>query len=280
MHWWATECAVWCASCNSGSSGDSSWAYAQGDAAWVLYLLSEGASACVLFEAFDGQYYGYSASTGQNTPPTWSFWGLMALNNTNASPRTYSPRPQFYTLAQIAKFVRPGAQRISMGNTPSGLTALAFYNPTNEQFTITGVNSNSSATTLSCALTSLPAVPSLNLYYTTSTTNLAQGATVAVNNNIFSATIPASSVFTLAYSNSSNVTVAGPFSLTPSLQANGNFALSLTGSSGFSYQIQASTNLSNWTVVTNIVNSNGTVGFTDTNTPAFSSRYYRAVLTN
>ena len=109
--WWATECAVWCSNCNNGISGDNSWAYAEGNAAWVLYLLSEGASACMIFEAFDGQYYGYNAQTGQNTPATWSFWGLMAVDSTNASPRTYTPRKQFYTYAQIAKYVRPGAQR-------------------------------------------------------------------------------------------------------------------------------------------------------------------------
>ncbi|HXB59122.1 MAG TPA: LamG-like jellyroll fold domain-containing protein [Candidatus Acidoferrales bacterium] len=271
--WWATECGVWCSSCNDGVSGDGSWAYAQGTASWLLYLLGEGASACIVFEAYDSQYYGYNAQTGQNTPATWSFWGLMAVDNINATPRTYTPRKQFYTFAQIAKFVRPGAQRINVSASPSGVTMLAFYNTNNGQFTVTGVNSNTTTTSLSCVLTSLPAIPSLDLYYTTSATNLAQGAPVGVTNGIFSVAIPANSVFTLTHSNAASIF------LTPLMQ-NGNFGLTLSGPAGFTYQLQASTNLANWVVLTNVVNSNGTIGFTDTNMPAFSARFYRAMLSN
>ena len=200
-HFLMTEYGVWCSSCQSGVSGDNSWAYALSTASYLLNLLAEGASAGIVFEGYDSQYDGYNATTGESEPLSWSYWGLLAVDNINASPRTYTPRKGFYTLAQIAKFVRPGAQRINVGGASTPLTLLAFYNTNNGQFTLTGVNSTSSASSLSCALTSLPAIPSVDLYYTSSATNLCYGAHVAVNNGAFSVVVPANCVFTLTYSN-------------------------------------------------------------------------------
>jgi hypothetical protein len=54
------------------------------------------------------------------------------------------------------------------------------------------------ATTLAGTLTAVPAVPKLELYYTSSSTNLYHGATIQITNNVFSASIPADCVFTLA----------------------------------------------------------------------------------
>src|SRR5208337_5697265 len=44
-HFWMTEFGVWCSACQSGTSGDNSWAYALGTASYLLTLLGEGASA-------------------------------------------------------------------------------------------------------------------------------------------------------------------------------------------------------------------------------------------
>ena len=273
LRFWMTEFNVWCASCNNGTGPDTSWTYARGVASYLQTLLGEGASAGLAFEAFDSQYYGYNSSTGQSTTPTWSFWGLIGVDDTNAVSRTYTPRKGFYTYAQISKFVRPGAQRISIGNGPSGVTMLAFYNTNNAQLTITGVNTNPTASSFSCGLSSLPAIPAVDLYYTTSTTNLAHGARVGVTNSVFSVTVPADSVFTLTYVN------ATPYFLTP-IVVNGNVTLFLLGAAGSTYQIQSSPDLTNWTSLTNIINPSGMVQFTDTNTASFSVRFYRALLMN
>jgi O-glycosyl hydrolase len=273
LRFWMTEFNVWCPTCNNGTGPDTSWTYARGIPIYLLTLLGEGASAGLVFEAFDSQYYGYNSSTGQSTALTWSFWGLMGVDNTNAVSRTYTPRKGFYTYAQISKFVRPGAQRISVGAAPSGVTMLAFYNTNNAQFTLTGVNTNSTASSLSFGLSSLPAIPAVDLYYTTSASNFIHGAHVGVTNNLFSVTLPADSVFTVTYSN------AMPYFLAPSL-VNGNINLLLAGTAGFTYQIQASPDLANWTPLTNIVNTNGTIQFIDTNTANFSGRFYRAALIN
>ena len=204
-----------------------------GTASYLLTLLAEGASAGLVYEAWDGEWINYNASTGQDTPATWDFWGLFAVDDINAVNKTYTPRKQFYTVSQITKYVAPGAIRIDVSGASTPLTLLAFYNTNNGQFTLTGVNTTSSASSLSCALTSLPAIPSLDLYYTSSTTNLCYGGSVAVNNGAFSVVVPADCVFTLTYSNTvaplviSQARHRGTF-LTP-FEQNGNISLTLVG---------------------------------------------------
>jgi hypothetical protein len=74
---------------------------------------------------------------------------------------------------------------------------------------------------------------------------------------------------------------AAPYFLAPAAQS-GSVNLSLISAPGFTYQIQANTNLmlTNWTALTNIVSTNGTIQFSDTNASNFLRRYYRAVYTN
>jgi O-glycosyl hydrolase len=188
--YWMTEFNVWCDSCEAGTGGDNSWAYAVGAARYLLYHLAYGASAGLVWEAYDSQYNYYS-------PGQWSYWGLFGVDDTNAVPKTYSPRKTFYTLAQISKFVRPGAQQIAVNGADWPFTLLAFYQPNSGQLTLTGINTNTSTATLSAFLTNLPPVASLDLYYTDSTTNLCYGATFPVTNGVLTATLPADCVFTL-----------------------------------------------------------------------------------
>ena len=272
MPFWMTEYNVWCPSCQAAEGGDDTWQYAQGAAAYLLTLLGQGASAGIVYEAYDSQYYGYDPDTGENEPPVWYDWGLFGVDDPNAVPLTYTPREIFYTLSQISRYVRPGAQMIDVSGVPSAMTLLAFYNPNNGQFTLTGVNSNSADSSLSCQLASLPAMAGLNLIYTTSNANLANGGYVPMNNNTFSVVVPANSVFTLTYG-------GAPLFLPPTVQ-NGAILLTLSAAIGSTCQINASTDLVHWTALTTIQSTNGTIQFTDPNASAFSHRYYRALLTN
>ena len=105
-HFWMTEFSVWCQSCLNGTGGNDSWTNAQGIASFLLNLLAEGASAGLVYEAWDGEWNGYNASTGQDAAGTWDFWGLFAVDDINAVNKTYTPRKQFYTVSQITKYVR------------------------------------------------------------------------------------------------------------------------------------------------------------------------------
>ena len=251
-HFWMTEFNVWCTSCNNGVAGNGSWTNAQAIASDLLNHLTNGASAGMIYEAYDSLIPGYNAATGMSTASTWSYWGLFAVDDIHATNKTYTARKQFYTLAQITKFVRPGAQRINVSGSTSSLTVLAFYQAATGQLTLTGVNTNSSATILSGTLSSLPVVSSLELYYTDSNTNLCDNGAVAVTNRSFAATVPANCVFTLVGS------VVPPYLLAP-LALNNNFSFTLMGQTGQVYSIEVSTNLLNWTAVTNLTLTNGII---------------------
>ena len=58
-----------------------------------------------------------TANTTTIAPGQWSYWGLFAVDDINAVPKTYTPRKTFYTLAQISKYVRPGAQQIDVSGS-------------------------------------------------------------------------------------------------------------------------------------------------------------------
>jgi hypothetical protein len=54
------------------------------------------------------------------------------------------------------------------------------------------------------------------------------------------------------------------------------FQLNLTGGVGFTYAIEVSTNLANWTQMTTLTNSSRTTPFTDADANHLSQRFYRA----
>jgi hypothetical protein len=59
--------------------------------------------------------------------------------------------------------------------------------------------------------------------------------------------------------------------------SNGWPVFQLTGQAGYTYDVQASTNLSNWTTIAVLVNTNGVVPFSDPAATNYNQRFYRAV---
>jgi O-glycosyl hydrolase len=190
--YWMTEFNVWCASCQAGVTGTNSWDYACGAARYLIWDLYYGASAGMVWDGYDSIY-----RNNNNDGLHWTFWGLFAINNTNAVPKTYTPRKIFYTLSQITQFVRPGAQQIDESGSFGPFLLVPFYQPDSGQLTLTGINADTKADVLSVVLANLPPVASLDLYYTDSTTNLCHSATFPVTNGFLAATVPANCVFTL-----------------------------------------------------------------------------------
>ena len=120
---WVTEFNVWCGPCDSGVLGTYDWTYCEGTAEYLMQHLLNNASAGIVWEGYDSQYNYYS-------PLEWSFWGLFGVDDTNAVDKTYTARKNFYTLAQVSKFVRPGAQRIGVSGSVASLSPLlAFKHP-------------------------------------------------------------------------------------------------------------------------------------------------------
>jgi hypothetical protein len=150
--------------------------------------LANGASAGLVWEGYDSWYPHHL---------DWSFWGLLAVDDKNAFPKTYTPRKSFYTMAQITKFVRPGARRIGLNGSLGSLELLAFYHYELGQLTLTGINTAGSGGLLAGTLQSLPGINSLDLYYTDSATNLAHSAIIPVTNGAFQVAVPGDCIFTL-----------------------------------------------------------------------------------
>ena len=165
--------------------------------------------------------------------------------------------------------MRPGAQRINVTGTTSPFSPLLAFKHTGlGQVTIVGINTSGSAATLNGTLASLPAVPHLDLYYTSATTNLAAGGSVPVNaNGTFSATIPADCVFTLV---SAGVPVATNMVLGVLEDTATNLTL-LGGGGTVSYAIL--TNPTNGTLGTLNTNT-GVVAYTP-NTNYVGADYFR-----
>lgn len=198
---WMTEFNDQCSTCNDGvyNTNNYSWSYCSGTAQYLLYHLANGASAGLAWEGCDSYFEllpltwlssGHQASG-------WDFYGLFGVDNTNAVPKTYTPRKNFYTMAQISAFVPPGSQRIGVsGSQSSSFMMLAFYHAASGRVTLTGFNTGSQ-TSIPITLQSLPAVASFALYYTDPNNNLNQNATFPVSGSNFTATIPANCIFTL-----------------------------------------------------------------------------------
>jgi hypothetical protein len=157
------------------------------------------------------------------------------------------------------------------GSVSSLSPLLAFNHPTLGLVTIVGINTSGSAATLSGALASLPAVPYLDLYYTSATTNLAYAGTVAVTNGMFSATIPADCVFTLASFSSVTAVIAYPGGVP------GSVVISWP-SSAMGWRVQQSTDLSSptWTDLTAVPVVDGT-NFSVTIGPLPGNSFFRLV---
>ena len=266
---WMTEYNVWCDSCENGTSGTNSWSYARGTAEYLLSHLTNGASGSQVWEAYDTKYAHGPAYNGVSGTNKWSYWGLLGVDDPNAAVKTYTPRKQFYTYAQISKWVRPGAQRINVTGSASPFSPLLAFKHTGlGQITIVGINTSGSAATLSGTLASLPAVSRLDLYYTSATANLAAGSSSAVNaDGVFNATIPADCVFTLV----SAVVPVATNMVVRVLEDTGTNLTLLGGGGAVSYAIL--TKPTNGTLGT--LNANTGVAAYTPNTNYFGADYFR-----
>jgi O-glycosyl hydrolase len=185
---WMTEFNVWCDVCEYGNQRTNGWPYFLGTASYLLNYLDYGASAGLVWEAYDSFYPHHNA---------WSFWGLFAVDDTNAVPKTYTAQKNFYTLAQITKFIRPGARMIGTTGETGELNVRSFYHDALGELTFVGINADGDPTTLEGKLESIPSIASLDLYYTSSSTDLCFSASVAVTNGTFAVAVPGDCIFTL-----------------------------------------------------------------------------------
>jgi O-glycosyl hydrolase len=237
---WMTEFNVWCGVCELGDQRTNSWEYFLGTASYLMNYLDYGASAGLVWEAYDSFYPHHN---------NWSFWGLFAIDDTNADSKTYTAQKNFYTLAQITRFVRPGARMIETSSDANDLNLRSFYHDGLGQLTLVGINTESETTDLSASLQSLPPIASLDLYYTSSNVDLCHSVTVAPTNGNFTVTVPANCIFTLT----------GFSGIVPTLHAQlTTNAITISWPViATNYVLEASANLDGaWSTVTNVPQQN------------------------
>jgi O-glycosyl hydrolase len=240
---WMTEFNVWCDLCEYGNQRTNGWEYFLGTASYLLNYLDCGASAGLVWEAYDSFYPHHNA---------WSFWGLFGVDDTNAIPLTYTPQKNFYTLSQISKFVRPGARMIGTSDDGADLNLRSFYHDRLGQLTLVGINTESETKEVEISLQSLPPIANLELHYTSASTDLCHTATLAVTNGNFTVAVPGDCIFTLT----------GFSQLLPVLRAHvvgGAITISWS-SAATNYVLEASGGIdgtSTWSSVTNIPQQSG-----------------------
>jgi O-glycosyl hydrolase len=240
---WMTEFNVWCYACENGNQRTNGWEYFLGTASYLLNYLDYSASAGLVWEACDSFYPHHNA---------WSFWGVFAVDDTNAVPLTYTPQKNFYTLAQITKFIRPGARMIGTSDESGDVNLRTFYHEGLGQLTLVGVNTDSEMKEVEVSLQSLPPIANLDLYYTSASTDLSHNAVVGVTNGSFTVAVPADCIFTLT----------GFSPLPPVLRAqlvSGGITVSWP-STATNYVLEKSAGIdgaSNWSAVTNTPQPNG-----------------------
>lgn len=114
-----------------------------------------------------------------------------------------------WVMAQFAKFIRPGFDRVDATENPATGVSVSAY--VHDQFVvIVAINQNATDVTQTFALANATA-PSFTPWVTSATASLAAQAPVAVTNGTFSATLPAESVTTFV----SNLVYPAPTIVTP-----------------------------------------------------------------
>jgi hypothetical protein len=197
--------------------------WTQADASFqnLMTIVGAGENGAVIWDGVDNFYEYY----GQ-----WSAHGLISYDWTASNPTAqsdYGTTPRLYANAQVFQFVAPGS--VVLGSSSNGnVIEEAFRNP-DGQITIAGENTGASSVTITGTLTGGLNVSTFNLFFTNSSVEEQQQASVAVTNGTFTITVPADTIFTLAQPAAPTVTAVTPISgLT-----NGGQSVTITGS-GFS----------------------------------------------
>jgi O-glycosyl hydrolase len=184
---WMTECNAWRDGLDDGKIGVYDYNYAAECVNYLIDLLKNGASACLLWEGYDSYYEHHK-------PSLFSYWGILGYDPLT---KTYSPRKHFYAVSQISKYLNPGSWQIKVSDTPNELPLIAFYNPESHRITLVGINKKGTEVSLKGTLSNLPGIESLEMIYTTSIGNFLRNNNIKVSDESFQTTVHSNCIFTI-----------------------------------------------------------------------------------
>jgi glucuronoarabinoxylan endo-1,4-beta-xylanase len=203
----------------------------------------------------------------------WHFWWLIPIDGLNHNEGLTdingNPAKRMYVLGNYSRFVRPGFVRVGVSNNaPTFISAFKDTNTGN--FAIVAINPLPANYTQTFNLSGF-GTTAVAPWVTAKTFSLANLASVAVNNSVFSYSLPASSVVTFVGQETLNV---------PTLtihEAGGEPVLTIGGPALGNYTILSSTDLTNWTSLLTTNPPITPTNWTDTS-PVAATRYYRLLL--
>jgi O-glycosyl hydrolase len=168
----------------------------------LLGQLDDNGRAYIFWDGFDCVYQHARRNGYGSIPPNdWVFWfgpeEGQPLIEYAASTNNWVPRKQFYQFSQVMKFVSPGAVRIGISGLDSSLVGIAFYDEASKTLSLVGINKSHVPVNLNGTLTSLPAINSLEMYYTNSSENVHRAADIMAKNEVFKTSVPADCIFTI-----------------------------------------------------------------------------------
>jgi len=191
---WLSEFNAWVGRCF-----ETEWQQGLDIVANVITALRDGFTAAMVWNDFDGPHL--------HQDDEWQTFGLFAAvhpvvgcglighpSDAVLDSIDYQPKPTYRAFWHVARFVRPGAERIALGSTDQ--TAVAFRN-TNGSIVIVGMNPGQ-ATTVVLALDLSDQPPSSVVpVISTSEIDRATRDSVAVRDGVVVVDVPARSVYTL-----------------------------------------------------------------------------------
>lgn len=258
-----------------------SFTNAQGRHIWMTENIPQTSGNTDIQNALQLATDVHNAMTISNASAYFTYW--MSYLMSSMTSTTWTPNASFWAMGNYSKFVRPGWVRV--GETDDGgLTLTTFDDPVSGKFAIVAANSGSSAITESYTLNGLSAT-SVTPYLTSSTSDLAQQSSIAISNNVFSATIGAQSIVTYYGQASGAATLQTPVRLTAATEyghQTSQIALSWTDNSSTEtgLTLQRSTSATNWSGATTINLAAGTELYVDTGLNEASTYYYRIEANN
>ncbi len=139
----------------------------------------------------------------------YCYWWLVNINSDDEGLCTSAgtPTPRLYCIGNYSKFIRPGYVRIGATEVPSaGVSVSAYYSASAGKVVIVAINGNTGSSENETFKYSDLNVSTVYPWITSSSLNLVQQTSVAVNGGSFTYTLPAESVVSFVASVSSGST--------------------------------------------------------------------------
>jgi glucuronoarabinoxylan endo-1,4-beta-xylanase len=126
----------------------------------------------------------------------WHYWYFQSSGNGGLWDGNTATK-RLWVMGNFSKFVRPGFYRVDVsGPVPSGVSVIAFQNPTDSTLAIVAINANNAAATLPIFVSGSAWPATVTPWVTSANDSLTSQTAITVSGARFSATLAAESVTT------------------------------------------------------------------------------------